>query len=252
MQTILVIDDDVSIRKMIREYLELNKYTVITAENGKDGLELANKFIPDLIICDVLMPGMNGYKVKEKLGKERATSTIPFIYLTSQTEGKHLRKGMELGADDYLFKPFKLKELANSMDTQLLKREELIKEYSDRSELKEKDSYDYKEHILLKARGTPKFVKLNSIVYIMAEEKYTKLFLTTKEKLIISKSLKEWETLLPSKNFVRIHRSTIINIEFVEKLEKWFNRSYKIKMSATDEPLFISRRYYSKLKNAFN
>ncbi|MCF8260555.1 MAG: LytTR family DNA-binding domain-containing protein [Melioribacteraceae bacterium] len=251
MLTVLLIEDDSEIRKMVRDYLELQKFTVITAEDGSKGIELAEKFIPDLIICDIMMPVKNGFEVKESLAKKKVTDLIPFIYLTAQSDRTDIRKGMELGADDYLFKPFKIAELSNAIETQMEKREKLITEYSKKEEVKEKKDLTYKEHILLKVNGIPKFIKISSIVYVMADEKYTRVKIESGEKLIISKSLKEWEESLPSSHFIRIHRSYIVNIEFIGKVVKWFNRSYKVSIKNDDEPLFISRRYYSKLKDIF-
>ena len=112
MKTVLVIEDDLSIRKMVRDFLELQKFIVITAEDGKIGVELAKKIVPDLIICDIIMPNKDGYQVKKDLSKSQVTQTIPFIYLTSQADRKNIRTGMELGADDYLFKPFNIEELS--------------------------------------------------------------------------------------------------------------------------------------------
>jgi DNA-binding LytR/AlgR family response regulator len=252
MKTILVIEDDLSIRKVIRDFLELQKFTVVTAEDGQIGVDLAKKIVPDLIICDILMPNKDGLNVKKDLGNSEVTATIPFIYLTSQSDRKDIRAGMELGADDYLFKPFKLEELSNAIDIQLEKRDKLIKEYAKKPEVKTKETYDYEEHILLKVHGNPKFIKISTIVFIEADEKYTTLHLSTGEKHLISKSLNNWEQLLPSNKFARIHRSTIVNIEYIGKVEKWFNRSYKLKLTGFDAELFISRRYFAKLKDLFN
>lgn len=251
MKTVLIIEDDISIRKMIRDFLELQNFVVITAEDGKIGIELANKMVPDLIVSDIVMPNVNGYEVKKELSRLPVTATIPFIYLSSQADRADIRTGMELGADDYLFKPFNIEELSSAIETQLEKRKNLIKEYSSTNDIVEKESYDYNDYILVKVKGSPKFIKLDTIIYIEADEKYTTIHLGNNEKHLISKSLKEWEILLPSNKFIRIHRSTIVNIEFIKKTEKWFNRSYKVELRNSDNSLFISRRYYSKLKDMF-
>ncbi len=251
MNTILIIEDDLEIRKMIRDFLELQKYTVITAEDGKQGLELTQKIIPDLIISDVNMPEMNGFELKEKLARNEVTEIVPFIFLTSQSDRKDFRKGMELGADDYLTKPFNIDELSATIDVQLNKRRKLIKEYSRKVEEKPNKELNYNEHILIKVNGVPKFIKINDIIYITADAKYTRVKLTSGEKLIISKSLNEWEDNLPANFFVRIHRGHIVNIEQIEKVEKWFNQGYMAKLKGESEPFVISRRYYSKLRDLF-
>ena len=236
---------------MIRDFLEMQNITVIAAEDGQMGIKLAKKIVPDLIVSDIIMPNINGYEVKKELSKSPVTDTIPFIYLTSQSNREDIRTGMELGADDYLFKPFNIEELSKAIDIQLEKRDKLIKEYSKKTSASTKGSYDYNDYVLVKVHGSPKFIKLDSIVYIEADEKYTTIHLANGEKHLISKGLKQWEELLPPTKFLRVHRSTIVNIEYIKKTEKWFKRSYIIRLTTTDEPLYISRRYYSKLKEMF-
>src|SRR5689334_13559703 len=106
MKSILVIDDNQGIRENTAEILELAGYKVLTAENGKKGVEQAMKEKPDLIVCDIMMPELDGYGVLHLLRKNADTEQIPFIFLTAKTERTDFRKGMEMGADDYVTKPF--------------------------------------------------------------------------------------------------------------------------------------------------
>ncbi|HMV89994.1 MAG TPA: response regulator, partial [Cyclobacteriaceae bacterium] len=106
MKKILLIEDNPEIRENTGEILSLAGYEVSTAENGKTGVDLAQKIKPDLIICDIMMPELDGYGVLHILSKNDETSAIPFIFLTAKTEKTDVRKGMTLGADDYLTKPF--------------------------------------------------------------------------------------------------------------------------------------------------
>src|SRR5690606_24991705 len=92
------------------ELLELLDYTVSTAPNGKVGIQKAKSEIPDLIICDIMMPEIDGYGVLEAVANDPLTSNIPFIFLSAKTEHKEIRKGMDIGADDYLTKPFEEQE----------------------------------------------------------------------------------------------------------------------------------------------
>ena len=110
-KTILVIEDERQVRNNIQQILELSDYRVLAAENGIVGLQLAKTALPDLIICDVMMPEMDGYEVVAALRENNATATIPFIFLTAKVERTDLRQGMELGADDYLTKPFTAEEV---------------------------------------------------------------------------------------------------------------------------------------------
>jgi len=121
-EKILIIEDHDGIRGNIAEILQMAKYIVFEAENGKVGVEMAIKHIPDIILCDIMMPELDGYGVIYMLNKYIETSTIPFIFLTAKAEHTDLRKGMELGADDYLIKPFDDLELLNAIEVRLRKK----------------------------------------------------------------------------------------------------------------------------------
>lgn len=123
--TILVIEDNEEMRENIQEILELSGYTVLTAKNGKLGAKSAIEAQPDLIICDVMMPEMDGYETLFILSKNSKTSTIPFVFLTAKSEKTDWRKGMNLGADDYLTKPFDEIELLTVVETRLKKNESI-------------------------------------------------------------------------------------------------------------------------------
>jgi len=125
MKTILVIEDNDDIRENVEEILILSDYNVVTAANGKLGIEAAQAKHPDLIICDIMMPGVDGYGVLHVLHKDPATQNIPFIFLTSKIERSDFRSAMEMGADDYITKPFAGNELLNAIDSRLRKVEVL-------------------------------------------------------------------------------------------------------------------------------
>jgi CRP/FNR family cyclic AMP-dependent transcriptional regulator len=121
MKKILLIEDNDEIRENTAEILELSNYKVLTAENGKRGVELAMGNKPDLIVCDIMMPVLDGYGVLMTLQKNSETQNIPFIFLTAKAERNDFRKGMELGADDYITKPFEGSELLNAIEGRLRK-----------------------------------------------------------------------------------------------------------------------------------
>ena len=122
MHEILIIEDETAVRSNIAELLQSEGYYVRQAENGEEGYKMALESIPDLIICDILMPGMDGYTVKNKLGSIPDTAAIPFIFLTALSEKEDFRKGMDSGADDYITKPFTRNTLLHVMQTRLEKR----------------------------------------------------------------------------------------------------------------------------------
>jgi CheY-like chemotaxis protein len=116
---ILVIEDNLDIRENIVEILELAAYTVHSANNGETGIILAFQNLPDLILCDIMMPEMDGYAVLTSLRQHTRMSSIPFIFLTAKSERLDLRKGMELGANGYLVKPFDDTDLLNAIESKL-------------------------------------------------------------------------------------------------------------------------------------
>lgn len=128
-KTILLIEDNEGMRENTAEILALSNYDVITAENGKVGVELARKHKPDLIICDIMMPELDGYGVLHMLSKHHETAGIPFIFLTAKAEKNDFRKGMVMGADDYLTKPFDDIELLDAVEIRLKKAETLKREF---------------------------------------------------------------------------------------------------------------------------
>jgi len=130
MKKILLIEDNDDIRENTAEILELSNYKVIVAENGKVGVEKAIEHTPDLIVCDIMMPGLDGYGVLHAVHKNEAIKNTPFIFLTAKTERSDFRKGMELGADDYITKPFEGIELLNAVESRLKKIELLKSELS--------------------------------------------------------------------------------------------------------------------------
>ncbi|MFO1501671.1 MAG: response regulator transcription factor [Verrucomicrobiota bacterium] len=124
MPTILVIEDEPEMRRNLLTILKLEKFTATGAENGRVGLDLARKSKPDLILCDVMMPELDGYGVLQALRQDRATVTTPFIFLTAKGEKPDIRAGMNLGADDYLTKPVAKADLLNAIHSRLRRQQE--------------------------------------------------------------------------------------------------------------------------------
>jgi len=121
MKTILLIEDDTVLRENTSELLELSNYNVISASNGKIGVDKAKHILPDIIVCDIMMPELDGYGVLNALAKNNDTKYIPFIFLSAKTELQDIRKGMNLGADDYITKPFSEDDLICAIESRLAK-----------------------------------------------------------------------------------------------------------------------------------
>lgn len=171
--TILIIEDNEEIRESTAEILELADYLVLTAEEGKTGVDLALKHFPDLILCDIMMPELDGYGVLYMLSKHKETARIPFIFLTAKAERADIRKAMEMGADDYLTKPFDDIELLNAIESRLKKRNQI----TPMQELQDKlDSHENQVALLedLIATSRVKTFRKKQLIY---QEKDSPLYL---------------------------------------------------------------------------
>ncbi len=254
MKKILVIEDEDVVRTSIIELLEASNYKVFSASDGKEGLQLASEIMPDLIICDIMMPKLDGYEVIKKLKLNPDFYYIPFIFLTAKAEVTDFRNGMEIGADDYITKPFRADTLLKAISTRLekfgLMRAQNRKQEKSTGE-KDKNLMTENDKIFVNVNNKPQIIKIGDILSIKANGEYSDLFLVSGSKLIVRKLLKQWEDQLPDNIFLRIHRSTIINMNYIEKIEKWYNRSYIIFLKNTEEKFVISQRYSSKIKSRF-
>lgn len=246
---ILVIEDDKSVNANLQALLEEEGYQVFAAANGKQGITIAKEIIPNLIICDIMMPEMDGYQVIKELSNFTETNAIPFLFLTAKIEAADLRKGMELGADDYLFKPYKAFDLLKAVKIRLAKYNRIKAVLNSSNNTPgEKTKYNLNDSLFVNVNNKPKFIFINSIKFITAENQYSNLGLTDESNVLIRKSLCKWEEILPNNTFVRIHRSTIINLNYISKVEKWFRNSFKVFLKDSDESFVISKRYASKIK----
>lgn len=124
MDRILIIEDEDNLRVSIADFLEVEGFKCLQAADGSEGIEIARTEMPDMVICDIKMPGINGHEVLTELRRDSRTSSIPFIFLTALVDKRDFRKGMELGADDYLTKPFLTEDLLNAIKTRLNKSKE--------------------------------------------------------------------------------------------------------------------------------
>ncbi|ASU31947.1 response regulator [Mucilaginibacter xinganensis] len=151
---VLIIEDNVDIRENVVEILDLANYEVLAADNGRTGVDLALKNLPDIILCDIMMPELDGYGVLYLLLKNPDTAVIPFIFLTAKAEKVDLRKGMEMGADDYLTKPFDDIELLSAIESRLRKKADQQNFYS--------KSLDQLDNLIAKNEGLAELKKIIS------------------------------------------------------------------------------------------
>lgn len=213
---ILVIEDDEHVRLPLVDVLEANGYAVFQAANGKEGIQAARDEEPDLIVSDIMMPEVDGYGVFEALQEDPHTAIIPFIFLTAKTDPTDIREGLSLGADDYLTKPFEIRDLLEAIRVRL-ERYHKITEAA--VTVNEENEY---EQIFIKDGESCWFVEYERLRLLESEDNYVRLFFD-KEKPLISRTLNYLEQRLPGKFFFRANRKQIINLRWIKHIQPWFN-----------------------------
>lgn len=141
---ILIIEDTDSLRTSIAEVLQLEGFEVIQTADGFEGVNLAIEHLPDLILCDILMPGISGYDVLERIKQHPPLATVPLVFITALSDRTNVRKGMDMGADDYLVKPFTIEELLSAVNSRIKVRQSIEKFFTDRLDQIE---MEMREHI---------------------------------------------------------------------------------------------------------
>lgn len=252
MKKILVIQNNEIEIKRIDSILPGDEFEIFYSHNLKDGLEISLRYLPDLIILCI----SDDKEIVDSLtciNDEERTSSIPSIVISENNSFEQMRKVMELGADDYL--PMKLIEKSllisvNKRFDKFLKLKELISNQINTFE-DGKGNLKRDDHILVKIGNRLKFVKFTDIICVVAMKEYSKL--TTKDdcKIIVRKSLKNWISVLPAKSFLQIHRATIINIDYIDKIVKTNDRTYTVHLKYISETFDFSQRYANIMRHTF-
>jgi two-component system LytT family response regulator len=236
--TAIIVDDERLARRELRSLLaEFAEISIIgEAENLTEALSLIQTGRPDVVFLDIQLSGENGFELLEKVEKD-----FKLIFVTAFDE--FAIRAFEINALDYLLKPVNPERLAKTLE-RLLETEEKPEVVVRKLE--------YEDRLFIEMGERSRFLKVSSIKCICADGDYTHVFTDDGKKHLVTKPLKEWEDRLPEKYFIRIHRSTIVNLEFIEKVEIWFSRSYQIYLREMKEPLTVSRRYAAQLKLRFS
>ncbi|MCX8104651.1 MAG: response regulator [Ignavibacterium album] len=242
---VVVIEDDRGLLKNIKEILEEENYLVRTATDGEEGIRVVMEWLPDIVICDIAMPVKDGYEVLKEISKHESTKRIPFIFLTAKVDKDDLRKGMSLGADDYIFKPFEINDLLNSLKIRLQKADILSDTKDDNAHQK---SYSVDNKIFIKCGSKTHSFFIKELKYLKAESPYILLKFSDGRHTLQRQTLDEWQVKLPQNIFIRIHRSTIVNTAYINRIEKLGVSSYAIRLSGEEEPFVVSKRFYSKVR----
>ena len=190
---------------------------------------------PDVLFLDIQLPGETGFDL---LGKISNACSIIFVTAFDT----YAIRAFEVNALDYLLKPINPARLAQAI-------ERLTSH--DAAPASPVRALEYEDRLFIEVDERSRFLKVSDIVVISAMGDYSQIFSSDGQKSLVLKPLRDWEERLPAKHFTRIHRSTIINVEYVERLESWFNRSYRIHLRQIPEPLVMSRRYAARFKTTF-
>ena len=228
----LIVDDERLARAKLRSMLAdfSNVEIVGEADSAAAAIEGIEETKPEVIFLDIQMPRMSGFELLEKIEID-----AKIIFVTAYDE--YAIRAFEINALDYLLKPVDAARLAQAINR--LEQPATITE----------KKLEYDDFIFVNSARKSKFIKVGAIKCIRAADVYSEILTDEGEKFLLLKSLNEWENRLPAKNFLRIHRSTIVNLGFIAQVEKRLNHSHRIYLHGIVEAFAISRRYMAKLKD---
>ena len=233
----IVIDDERLVRKnlidLLKNFPEID--VIAEADSCKDGIKLVKKYLPDILFLDIQLAGETGFDLLEKV-----ETNFHLVFVTAYDE--YAIRAFEVNACDYLLKPVNPERLKITIERILYQTESGV--------LTKK--YNYSDCIYVKLNNsTSRFIRLNEIASITSAGNYSEVLTLRKNRFLMLKTLKQWERELPDDNFIRIHNSSIINFEAIEKIEKSLSARYSVHLKNLNNPLVISRRYLKKIKTFF-
>lgn len=246
----LIVDDERLARRELRSLLaDFEEIEIIgEAETLSETIDLIKRKKPDVVFLDIQLSNENGFDLLEKIEKN-----FKLIFVTAFDE--FAIRAFEINALDYLLKPVNPERLETAV-ARLFDEDETPEDKTlraDRAPTARRLEID--DRLFLEVNERSCFVEISEISRISAAGDYTELFLDKNSggggKFLVDRSLREWEERLPEKYFARIHRSNIVNIRRIEKIELLFNRTMEVFMENSAEPLPVSRRYAAKLKEKF-
>jgi len=232
----IIVDDERLARVNLKKLLEPHPEIEIVGETGSciGAIELINLHNPGLIFLDIQLSGETGFDLLELID-----NSIKIIFVTAYDE--YAMRAFEVNAIDYLLKPVNPERLNASIE-RVITREKTQKSAA--------KSYEYSDSIYVHLNNyASRFIKISSITFIEPVGNYSKIVTIEGKHCLVLKTLKQWQEELPDNNFVRIHRSSIVNIEHVDHIEKKSNTCHRAFLKNISEPLEVSRRYAKKLKS---
>ena len=254
MKKIILIQSNHDHDSDFQEVLENAGYVTYIIAGEFDGLKIAERYPADAIVCE-LDDFEKELKLIKELNQNAVTEYIPLLLITSTGQLPHIRAAMELGADDVLIKPINTNSLIRSLNTRLRKVDILREKLTDNiisTESAFSEKQKRTDHILVKIGKKLKIVEFSSIVCITALKEYSKLITEDGSKIVVRKSIRNWVETLPGKYFLRIHRATIINMTFLDKIEKSGNRGYCVYLKNITVAFPMSQRYGNIMRKTFS
>jgi DNA-binding LytR/AlgR family response regulator len=255
---ILIIDSDKGALKSSKSLLMEANYEVFCSSSFEGGLKIIEQSEIDLILCATAISNTCGFSFLQNLNNDQNLASIPIIFIADRMNENDIDKANSLGADGYMLKPLKPEILLSAIEKKLKKYgrtnpniEETEPDDQQETITTPKKNLTENDYLFRMIKGHPTFIKFSNIKYIAAQSAYSKVYLTDGNTYKIKKTLSEIEKIIPDNKFIRIHRSSIINLDFVDKIEKWFNNSYRVYLKDINTPLEMSRRYTSIIKNRF-
>jgi two-component system, LytTR family, response regulator len=239
----VIVDDERLARNKLRSLLARHPQIRLVGEaDGVDSaIETIEKIRPDVVFLDIQMPGKSGFELVNQIGRigqiGQAIPPLKIIFVTAFDE--YAIRAFEVNALDYLLKPVNPERLAKAIER--LAAPPAASEKPPRP-------LEYDDFLFLPFGDSSRFLRVREIKYIRAAGVYSEICAASGEKALVIKPLNEWEERLPERHFARIHRSTIINIELVERVERSFNYSFEVYLRGAGEPFTMSRRYAARLK----
>ncbi len=232
----IIVDDERLARVNLRKLLIPHPEIIIAGEASsiENTLELINIHNPHLIFLDIQLSGETGFDLLEVID-----NSIKIIFVTAYDE--YAIRAFEVNAIDYLLKPLNPDRLSTAIE-KVIKRE--------KAQQSETKNYEYSDSIYVRLNNyTSKFIKVSSISFIEPVGNYSKIVTIEGRHCLVLKTLKQWQEELPDNNFVRIHRSSIINMEHVDRIERKSNNQQRAFLKNIPEPFEVSRRYAKKLRS---
>ncbi len=231
----VIVDDEELARQDLANLLK--EFPVIEvageADHAEAGRLLIEKNQPDVVFLDVQMPDQSGFEMLKNLHTDAR-----IIFVTAYDD--YAIRAFEVNAQDYLLKPVNKERLALAVEHLLPDQEP--------PETGEFRKFDYSDNLFIQMDNSYHLIRISSLVRITAAGNYTEILTHGGVCGLVSKTMYEWEARLPEKKFARIHRNAIVNLDYIDRMEEWFNYSYKVFLKGVEEPLVMSRRYATRMK----